>query len=424
MNYVDPALRAHDRSVAAPAVARRRLLNRHDVEKFLPNILTDLTEGEMDEHFPKKGTRSSPEFIQNVMKGHYAFDRGCRKLIVAQKSMIKFAKIGMFAFGERHPSNFGGGHTALSGPPGHGKTLLAVTLERLYEADTKRVQGTRDQMPADLIGSNLLHYDDDGKRSFKFHRGPLFTQYLIADEITRYSEAAQAAFLEVMSEGQVTGPDGIPIKNTPIVVATTNEDVRKLLKPLNDRFMFQVRLEPFTAAEFTEGLFRTQNFQKVQIEKVCDMDTVMKIRQFFHDHVDVSAEIRDFLGKFAETINSVDGLEILRPLREKLGFSDDDEFIEPGSKPLSLRSLPHVEGAARSLAASQYLDYVTFPHVREVLLPILRHRVNFTVNALGRGSRDMVRTELRKRFGGTGKSEMAEYLLVEICKAVRQHCGS
>lgn len=384
-------------------------------------LLHPACEGEMDKYFPERGATCGEELIKYVLNGPYAFHLGCSKRIVAQKGMISWTTVGMFAFGERHPKHFGAGHTMLLGQPGTGKTLLATTVEEVFKMKPKRIQGSPDLMPSDITGSSVLHIDAEGKRSFKFEPGPIFADYVIVDEISRISTRAQSGLLECMSEGQVTF-NGVTYQNSPFVIGTSNEErVGKLLDALDDRFMFQVRVKPFTAADFTEILYRTQNFQRVKLAPVCDQKMVLETRQYIHDNIHMSAQIRDFMGKVAETINGIDGSGLLRHVRAKLGFTDDEEFLKPGSWPVSGRSFPHWEGATRSLAAMRYRPYGTLADAQKVLLPMIRHRMHFVPNALSEPSRKKVSAELRTRFGGTGKTEMAEYLTTEILNAAWQH---
>lgn len=411
---------------APPPRGRRRHISRAEAEKLLPKD----SDGVMDAYFPKRGATCGEEHVRNVLRGPYAFMHGCARRMVAQRGMISWSGIGLFAFGDRDSKHFGAGHTALLGQPGSGKTLLAKTAEEILQMDPKRIQGTIDLMPSDITGTSVLDIDENGKRYFKFVKGPIFAKYLIVDEITRISMRSQSAFLEAMSEGQVTW-GGVTYQADPFIVATSNEEgVEKLLDALSDRLMFQVRVKPFTAADFTEILYRTQDFQRVNLAPVCDYKAVLEIRQFFHDTVHVSAEMRDFMGKLADTIGTIDGTGLLRHIREKLGFTANDPFLKPGSWPLSGRSITHLEGAARVLAAMRYRDYVTFADVYKVLLPIIRHRTHFMPNALSSGAREMLQytdtggqlhSELWDRFRGTGRTEMAEYLLSEIIAAAWAH---
>ena len=116
------------------------------------------------------------------------------KLIVGQREVIE----GVLA------AFFSGGHVLLEGVPGLGKTMLVRTLGEAVNLQFQRVQFTPDLMPADIIGTNLIAEDADGRKSFQFRKGPVFTNLLLADEINRATPKTQSALLEAMQEHQVT----------------------------------------------------------------------------------------------------------------------------------------------------------------------------------------------------------------------------
>ena len=279
---------------ATPPQGARRPISCAEAEKLLPKAC----EGEMDPRFPPRGSTCDPEFIRNVLKAHWALRQAIKKRLVGQESMIYWLILAFFAYGERQPKNLGFGHLLLTGHPGSGKTVLAETLRELYTMKTSRIQGGPDTMFSDITGSYVLHIDENGKRGFKFVPGAIFGDFVNVDEITRITPRVQSAFLEVMSEGTVTDSNGITHKNPAFILGTSNDEhVWKLLDALYDRFMLTVRVELPTAEDFTEILYRTQDFHKVKLEPVGTADDVMKIRKFFHEAVTVSPEIRELMGR-------------------------------------------------------------------------------------------------------------------------------
>ncbi|MBI1904616.1 MAG: AAA family ATPase, partial [Planctomycetia bacterium] len=118
---------------------------------------------------------------------------------------------------------FVGGHTLLEGVPGLGKTLLVRTLARALDLDFNRIQFTPDLMPADILGTNMVIETPEGKRIFQFHKGPIFTQICLADEINRATPKTQSAMLETMQEGTVTAAgQRFDLKKPFFVMATQN----------------------------------------------------------------------------------------------------------------------------------------------------------------------------------------------------------
>jgi len=405
---------------ATPPQGARRPISCAEAEKLLPKAC----EGEMDPRFPPRGSTCDPEFIRNVLKAHWALRQAIKKRLVGQESMIYWLILAFFAYGERQPKNLGFGHLLLTGHPGSGKTVLAETLRELYTMKTSRIQGGPDTMFSDITGSYVLHIDENGKRGFKFVPGAIFGDFVNVDEITRITPRVQSAFLEVMSEGTVTDSNGITHKNPAFILGTSNDEhVWKLLDALYDRFMLTVRVELPTAEDFTEILYRTQDFHKVKLEPVGTADDVMKIRKFFHEAVTVSPEIRELMGRVTRTIDTIDGGGLLHDLRAILQLSESDEFLQPGSVPLSGRSLPVWEGISRSKAAMEYRDYVTLGDIKQTLLPVVRHRLHFKPNVISQDARECVQSKLRTRFQGTGKTEMAEYLTQEIIRVAWDHAG-
>src|SRR5881296_4165367 len=165
------------------------------------------------------------------------------KVIVGHDEVITHVLIGLFA----------GGHVLLEGVPGLGKTLLIKTLSEGLELSFSRIQFTPDLMPADIIGTNIIVEDPNGRKHFEFQRGPIFGHILLADEINRATPKTQSALLEGMQEGAVTvGGASRQLPAPFFVLATQNpielEGTYPLPEAQLDRFLFKV-LVPFPSAE-------------------------------------------------------------------------------------------------------------------------------------------------------------------------------
>jgi MoxR-like ATPase len=168
-----------------------------------------------------------------------------------------------------------GGHALLVGVPGLGKTLLVETLGVVMGLDTRRVQFTPDLMPADILGSEVLETDADGRRSFRFLPGPVFCQLLMADEINRASPRTQSALLQAMQERQVTVAGAHRSLGPPFhVLATQNPIEQEGTYPLPeaqlDRFLVQVDLDYPDRATERDILIATTGAETAAIAPVFD----------------------------------------------------------------------------------------------------------------------------------------------------------
>jgi MoxR-like ATPase len=122
---------------------------------------------------------------------------------------------------------FCGGHCLLEGVPGLGKTMLVRTLSEVMELNYSRIQFTPDLMPADILGTNMIVEDENGRRGFEFQRGPVFTQILLADEINRATPKTQSAMLETMQEGTVTAGGTRFVLDKPFFVLATQNPIEQ-----------------------------------------------------------------------------------------------------------------------------------------------------------------------------------------------------
>src|SRR5688572_25713383 len=164
---------------------------------------------------------STPEMLQEeARKFQNDFDLArttIGKVIVGQQRVIDAALIAIFS----------GGNVLLEGVPGLGKTELVKALSRVLDLDFRRIQFTPDLMPADIIGTNIMNTDDQGRYRFEFRKGPIFTQLLLADEINRASPKTQSALLETMQEGTVTVAGNVYTLTQPFFVMATQNPIEQ-----------------------------------------------------------------------------------------------------------------------------------------------------------------------------------------------------
>jgi len=288
------------------------------------------------------------------------------KVIVGQDAIVDGTLNALFA----------NGHVLLEGVPGLGKTLLVRTLSQVLDLSFNRIQFTPDLMPADVLGTNMVHETDEGKRAFEFLHGPIFAHLVLADEINRATPKTQSAMLEAMQERSVTIGGEIRKLDLPFfVLATQNPIDQEGTYPLPeaqlDRFFYKLLVDYPTAGELSEIVTRTTEGTKVQVSKVVNGATLIELQQLVQQ-VPVASHVKDYAVRLilATHPNTETAQEIT------------NQFLKFGSSPRGAQAL--LLGAkVRALTEGRF--NVSFDDVAEVALPALRHRliVNFEAEAEG-----------------------------------------
>lgn len=272
------------------------------------------------------------------------------KVIYGQDEVVEFALAALFS----------SGHVLLEGPPGTAKTLLVRTIAATLDLEFRRIQMTPDLLPNDVTGSSIYREDS---RQFEFRQGPVFTNFLLADEINRASARTQSALLEAMQELHVTY-DGVS-HNLPepfMTFATQNPVEQEGTYPLPlaqlDRFMFKVLVTyPDTEEEkrvLTEhhATGGQSDPAKMNVQKILRQEDILAARASIR-----ATQIRE------EVVGYV--CELLQATRE-------DDLLSVGASP---RSGLMLLMAAKSLACFEGRDFVTPDDVQRALPPVMRHRV-------------------------------------------------
>ena len=288
------------------------------------------------------------------------------KVIVGQQEIVDGTLNALFA----------NGHVLLEGVPGLGKTLLVSTLSQVLDLSFNRIQFTPDLMPADVLGTNMVHETDDGKRAFEFQHGPIFAHLVLADEINRATPKTQSAMLEAMQERSVTVGGKIRKLDLPFfVLATQNPIDQEGTYPLPeaqlDRFFYKLLVGYPTAGELSEIVTRTTEGSSVQVSKVVDGATLIELQQLVQQ-VPVASHVKDYAIRLilATHPNTETALDIT------------NQFLRFGSSPRGAQAL--LLGAkVRALTEGRF--NVSFDDVAVVAPPALRHRliVNFEAEAEG-----------------------------------------
>jgi MoxR-like ATPase len=278
------------------------------------------------------------------------------KVIVGHRDIINHVLIGMFA----------GGHALLEGAPGLGKTLLIKTLAEGLELSFSRIQFTPDLMPADIIGTNIILEDAEGRKHFQFQPGPIFGHILLADEINRATPKTQSALLEGMQEGAVTvAGSSRPLPSPFFVLATQNpiemEGTYPLPEAQLDRFMFKLRVRYPAVEELNAIIERTTQVHATTVEQVMTGPAVLGFRELIRE-VPLASHLRDL----ASTI-------VMATHPDWEGSPEiSRRFVRYGASPRGAQAL--VLGA-KVLALSQGRYNVSVDDLRALTAPALRHRV-------------------------------------------------
>src|SRR5499426_4708173 len=211
------------------------------------------------------------------------------KVIVGHREVITHVLTGMFA----------GGHVLLEGVPGLGKTLLIKTLSEGLDLSFSRIQFTPDLMPADIIGTNIIVEDADGRKHFQFQQGPLFAHIVLADEINRATPKTQSALLEGMQEASVTvGGVSRPLPAPFFVLATQNpiemEGTYPLPEAQLDRFIMKLRVRYPAVEELNAIIDRTTQARVVAVDRVMSGPAVLTFRELVRE-VPIASHVRDFV---------------------------------------------------------------------------------------------------------------------------------
>ena len=259
------------------------------------------------------------------------------------------------------------GHTLIVGVPGLAKTLIIKSMAELLDLNFKRIQFTPDLMPSDITGTEVI--DDDkpsGKRSFRFFKGPIFGNIILADEINRTPPKTQSALLEAMQEHQVTiGDTTYPLPEPFLVLATENPIDQEGTYPLPeaqvDRFMLKLKVGYPSKDDERAILDRmSSTAPNLNVDAVTTLDAISEARKLVND-VFVDPKIRDYI---------VDLILATRdPEQYKLKLS---QYIQFGASPRATISLTL---AAKAWALMQGRAYVVPQDLKEIGMDVLRHRV-------------------------------------------------
>ncbi|MCZ6699308.1 MAG: MoxR family ATPase [Planctomycetota bacterium] len=271
---------------------------------------------------------------------------------------------------------FSRGHCLLVGVPGLAKTLVVSTLARIMTLQFKRIQFTPDLMPSDITGTNVIDENDAGRRDFRFLRGPVFANIVLADEINRTPPKTQAALLQAMQEREVTvGQETYPLPDPFFVIATQNPIEQEGTYPLPeaqlDRFMFSIWVDYPRLEDEHRILAETTTGKTPELDKVLNDRQIVNMQKLV-----AQVPVSDFVIAYTA--------RLVRATRPADSTSPDfvRKLVEWGAGP---RAGQYLIMGAKASAAMDGRANVSTEDIRAVAVPVLRHRVacNFAAQAEG-----------------------------------------
>ena len=321
---------------------------------------------------PVRGGGDNADDLAVIAKLREARDRvkqEISKVVVGQHEIIDSLLIGLLCRG----------HILLHGVPGLGKTLMGRTLARTLEMEFKRVQFTPDLMPADITGTDVMEEDQTtGKHRVTFMQGPVFTNFLLADEINRTPPKTQAALLQCMQEGEISvGRETYKLKPPFFVVATQNpiemEGTYPLPEAQLDRFMFNLKVQYPTVDEEVQIIKGTTSKLTAQADKVLSADEVLRLQEIVRGVPIADSVIRYVARLVAATrpgaTAAASGARSLEPIHKYLAYGASpraSQFLVLGAK-------------GRAILGGKY--HVDFADIQAVAAPVLRHRLVLNFHA-------------------------------------------
>ncbi len=316
---------------------------------------------------PEQLEWSDLELLRAASEGYQKLKAQIGTVIIGQEKIVRMLLGAIFCQG----------HVLIIGVPGLAKTMLVKTLAQALGWTFKRIQFTPDMMPADIIGMELLQEDrTTGSRGWRFMRGPVFANIILADEINRTPPKTQSALLEAMQEYTVTSMGkSYELERPFIVVATQNPIEQEGTYPLPeaqlDRFMFSLWMDYPSVEEEEEIVMRTSELQQARVDQVFSREQMVAFQ--------------DLVGRLPVAQHMVSyAVTMSRATRPTGGTASDftRKYVEWGSGP---RASQYVILAAKALAVLDGQPTVTAEHVREAAPFIFRHRVLPNYNATGEG---------------------------------------
>jgi MoxR-like ATPase len=312
------------------------------------------------------GTSGDIEAVRKLVDARERIQKEIHKVIIGQERVIDHLLIALFSRG----------HCLFVGVPGLAKTLLISTLSQVLNLHFNRIQFTPDLMPSDITGTEVLEEDrTTGKRVFKYIKGPVFANLLLADEINRTPPKTQAALLQAMQEYRVTAAGQTHLLDPPFLVFATQNPIEQegtypLPEAQLDRFMMNVDIDYPNEKDEIEVALKTTSPSVQSVERVLSVEEILKLQELVY-----RVPVADTVATFA--------VRLTRMTRKGDGAPEFvNRWIRWGAGPRASQSLL-LAGKARAILHGRYA--VSIEDIQSLALPILKHRLilNFKAEAEG-----------------------------------------
>lgn len=281
-----------------------------------------------------------------------------------------------------------GGHVLLEGVPGLGKTMLVKTLSEALDLQFSRIQFTPDLMPADIIGTQMVMQDEDGRRHFQFQPGPVFTQLLLADEINRATPKTQSALLEAMEEKRVTVANTSHTLSEPFMVLATQNPIEMegtypLPEAQLDRFLLKLTTAYPAADELMQIIDRVTGEPAAPLQAIMTAAELIELRELVRNIV-IARHVKEYAVR----------LVLATHTEQAPANSLSQRYVRHGASPRGVISLILV---AKAFALFDGRLNVSFEDLKAAALPALRHRIllNFEGEAEGIAIEDLISEIIR-----------------------------
>ena len=308
-------------------------------------------------------SNADAQIVQRLREARDLVKREIAKVVVGQDEIIDSLLIGLLCRG----------HVLLHGVPGLGKTLMGRTLAKTLDMEFKRVQFTPDLMPSDITGTDVIEEDHTtGRHRVEFMQGPVFTNFLLADEINRTPPKTQAALLQAMQEQEVSvGRKTYTLKPPFFVVATQNpiemEGTYPLPEAQVDRFMFNLRVKYPSVDEEVQIIKGTTSTRTAHADSVLKAEELLRLQDLVRG-VPIADDVVRFAARLVSATRPGVGPEL----------KDIHRYIAYGASPRASQYLV-LGGKARAIMAGRY--HVDFADIKVVAHPVLRHRLVLNFHA-------------------------------------------